>query len=105
MQNFATKVLSRKVEKGNLSLFFLGQAGFILKTPCGETIAVDPYLSDCCERYFGFKRLMPHILGANELTFDAVVASHAHYDHFDSDSIPTLLASEKTRFIGGPRRR
>ena len=100
MQNFATKVLSRKVEKGNLSLFFLGQAGFILKTPCGETIAVDPYLSDCCERYFGFKRLMPHILGANEITFDAVVASHAHYDHFDPDSIPTLLASEKTRFIG-----
>lgn len=100
MESFASKVLNTNISSGNIGVFFLGQAGFVLKTPAGKLIAVDPYLSDCCNRYFGFKRLMPYILEADELVFDYVVASHAHYDHFDPDSIPTLLANGKTEFIG-----
>ncbi len=100
MENFVLKVMSTSVKEGNVGVFFLGQAGFVLKTSSGELIAVDPYLSDCCERFFGFKRLMPHILGADEIIFDYVVASHAHFDHFDPDSVPTLLGNGKTRFVG-----
>lgn len=100
MENFAQKILTTPVASGEVGVFFLGQAGFVLKTPAGKLIAIDPYLSDCCNRYFGFKRLMPYILGADEVIFDAVVASHAHYDHFDPDSVPTLLANGKTRFVG-----
>lgn len=100
MENFARKVMATPVQAGQVGVFFLGQAGFVLKTPSGELIAIDPYLSDCCNRYFGFKRLMPYILGADEVIFDAVVATHAHFDHFDPDSIPTLLANGKTRFFG-----
>ena len=40
-----------------VGICFLGQAGFIFKTPDHQLIAVDPYLSNCCERYFGFKSL------------------------------------------------
>lgn len=100
MESFAQKLMATPVASGEVGVFFLGQAGFVLKTPSGKLIAVDPYLSDCCNRYFGFKRLMPYILGANEVAFDCVVASHAHYDHFDPDSIPTLLGNGKTRFVG-----
>lgn len=100
MENFALKLMSTPVASGNVGVFFLGQAGFALKTPTGKLIAIDPYLSDCCERYFGFKRLMPHILDAGEIEFDYLVATHAHYDHFDPDSVPTLLGNGKTRFIG-----
>ncbi len=100
MENFAQKVLTTPVDKGQIGIFFLGQAGFILKTSSGKLIAVDPYLSDCCERYFGFKRLMPHILGADEIVFDYVVASHAHFDHFDPDSVPVLLGNGRTEFVG-----
>ena len=88
------------IKDGEIGVFFLGQAGFVLKTPDGKTVAVDPYLSDCCNRYFGFKRLMPYILEPGELNFDYLVCSHAHYDHFDPDSVPALLASGKTKFIG-----
>ena len=70
MENFATKVLSAKIPEGEVGVFFLGQAGFVFKTPQNTLIAVDPYLSDCCNRYFGFKRLMPYILEAHELEFD-----------------------------------
>ena len=100
MNRFAVDVLTRNVPDGGLGVFFLGQAGFILKTPSGRLIAIDPYLSDCCERYFGFKRLMPRILEPGEITLDTLIISHAHYDHFDPDSIPVLMSGGKTKLIG-----
>ncbi|MBE5782279.1 MAG: MBL fold metallo-hydrolase [Clostridiales bacterium] len=100
MVNFAQKVCTYQVPAGAVGVFFLGQAGFIFKTPMGQMAAVDPYLSDCCERYFGFKRLMPHILEAGELTLDQLIISHAHYDHFDPDSVPLLMANGHTELIG-----
>ncbi len=100
MENFAGKLLGTSVPENGVGVFFLGQAGFIIKTHGGELIAIDPYLSDCCNRYFGFKRLMPYILAPNEVELDWLVASHAHFDHFDPDSVPMLLANGKTRFVG-----
>lgn len=100
MENFALKVMGTPIAKNELGVFFLGQAGFIFKTSSGKLLAVDPYLSDCCERYFGFKRLMPHLLDAGELTLDYLVATHAHYDHFDPDSVPLLMANGHTELIG-----
>ncbi len=97
---FAQTVATSTVERGTLKVFFLGQAGFVIKTPGNELTAIDPYLSNCCERYFGFKRLMPRILAADELVFDHLLITHAHYDHFDPDSIPALMANGKTRLIG-----
>jgi len=100
MKDFAVKVLTAQIAPGSVGVFFLGQAGFILKTPAGKLIAVDPYLSNCCERCFGFKRLMPQILGPDELTFERLLLSHAHYDHFDPDSIPMLMSGGHTEMIG-----
>ena len=88
---FASQVLTKTVPNGELGVFFLGQAGFLFKTAEGKLVAIDPYLSDCCERYFGFKRLMPRILEPNDLQLDLLLISHGHYDHFDPDSVPALL--------------
>ena len=98
--DFASQVLGTSVPAEHVGVFFLGQAGFIFKTSEGTLLGVDLYLSDCCERYFGFKRLMPHLLEASELTLDYLVATHAHYDHFDPDSVPLLMANGHTEFIG-----
>ena len=100
MRDFAQKVLTFQVPKGSVGVFFLGQAGFVLKCSDGQLIVVDPYLSNCCERYFGFKRLMPCILDVGDLVFDQIVISHAHYDHFDPDSIPSLMSGGCTELIG-----
>jgi Predicted Zn-dependent hydrolases of the beta-lactamase fold len=100
MNDVAVKILSLNVKNDSLGVCFMGQAGIILKAPSGELVAIDLYLSDCCERYFGFKRLMPKLLLPDELEFDYVIATHSHYDHFDPDSIPRLLAPRKTRFFG-----
>lgn len=100
MKNFADQLRSFDVPKGSVGVFFLGQAGFVFKTSDGQLVAVDPYLSNCCERYFGFKRLMPCILEPEELIFDTLVISHAHYDHFDPDSVPQMMSNGHTELIG-----
>ena len=81
------------------TLTFAGQAGFILESAKGYRMGVDLYLSNCCERYFGFKRLMPYLFDPMDLKLDALVATHAHYDHFDPDSVPLLLRDGKTELI------
>ena len=43
---------------------------------------------------------MPRLLSADEITLDCLVATHAHYDHFDPDSVPALLANGRTAFYG-----
>lgn len=93
------KLLSQKVlqyQNKKTAIFYLGQAGFILKTMSGATVAIDLYLSNCCERLYGYKRLMPYLLEADELEFDAILITHAHEDHFDVDSIPGMMNNEKT---------
>lgn len=92
MTDTAVKINSVRVPEGKLGVFFMGQAGAVLKAPDDELLAVDLYLSDCCERYFGFKRLMPKLIGTADVKFDYICATHAHYDHFDPDSVPALLA-------------
>lgn len=99
MGKFANDIRSTYVPEGNVAVFWAGQAGFIIKTSKNKLIALDLYLSDCCERYFGFKRVTPYILEPHELEFDIVLSSHSHYDHFDVDSIPALLHNN-CRFVG-----
>lgn len=84
---------------GKTHLFSVGQAGFILKSAAGELLAIDLYLSNCVERIegnSGFKRLLPQILLPGELQFDAVICTHPHWDHFDPDAVPELIAGKKT---------
>ncbi len=100
MNQFATQVATKPIPGDKVGVFFLGQAGFLFKTPAGKLIAIDLYLSNCCERYFGFKRLMPCILEPGELAIETLLVSHAHYDHFDPDSVPAILSNGETALIG-----
>ena len=99
MESFASYLHRFKVAEGQLGVFWLGQAGFAFKSAGGTVIAVDPYYSDCCNRYFGFRRLIPYLMTPTDIEFDAIVCSHAHYDHFDVDGIPHALSNGNTRLI------
>ena len=100
MNDLAIRILS--AQPGKTHLFSVGQAGFVLKSRSGQTLAWDLYLSECGERlegHAGFKRLLPKLLYPEELVFDLVVASHFHFDHFDPDSIPALLSNGHTKLL------
>ena len=98
MTDFAVRVLAAK--PGRTHLFFAGQAGFVIKSKSGQTLAWDLYLSDVGERLegdVGFKRLLPKILLPSELQFDTIIASHPHFDHFDPDAMPILMSDPHTK--------
>lgn len=84
---------------GKILLSFAGQAGFIIQNSNGYRIGIDLYLSDCCERYFGFKRLMPYLYNPLELNLDLLISTHAHYDHFDPDSVPLIMSDKKVSLV------
>lgn len=96
--DFVTKILTAKI--GETHLFYLGQAGYIIKSASGQLLGIDMYLSNCVERvegHMGFKRLLPQILLPQDIMFDCIIATHPHYDHFDMDAIPKLMSNGKTK--------
>ncbi len=96
----AEDIRKTQVADNEIAVFWLGQAGFLIKDSEGRTIVIDPYLSDCCEREFGFKRLSAKLILPKELDADIIFSTHEHLDHFDIDSLPELMANKKTRFVG-----
>lgn len=100
MFNFAHKVHVAKI--GQTYLFSVGQAGYIIKSASGQLLGIDLYLSDCVERlegHMGFKRLLPKILGPLDLTFEVLIATHPHLDHFDEDTIPQMMDNQHTKLF------
>ena len=78
-------------KEGEFALFWLGQAGFIIKNSKGETLVVDPYLSDAVERICGLKRLMMPVMDQEDLNPDYLLISHHDEDHLDMDIIPKIM--------------
>lgn len=100
MSAFAINLLAAPKELTHL--FYTGQAGFIVKSKSGQTLALDLYLSDCGERFeghIGFKRLLPRILSPQEIVFDYIIATHPHFDHYDVDSMPLLMSNPHTNLF------
>ena len=100
MLDFAQKVVTAKL--GQTHIFATGQAGFIIKSASGQLLAIDLYLSECVERlegHKGFSRLLPQILNPSDIVFDVVICTHPHFDHFDVDSVPAMLANGKTKLF------
>ena len=100
MNDFAIKILTAPL--GKTHLFSVGQAGFIIKSAGGQLLGIDLYLSECVQRvegHDGFKRLLPKLLGLEDLTFDVLVTTHPHFDHFDMDAVPQLMDGGKTKLF------
>jgi L-ascorbate 6-phosphate lactonase len=93
---------SAEVSEGTLALWWLYQAGVIVKSPAGAIIAIDPYLSDAVMRSYQQPRGVPSPLHAADADVDALLATHSHEDHLDPDSIEGFLGHAGTRFIGPP---
>lgn len=82
-----------RVPKGALTIWWLGQAGFIFKSPQGKIVALDPYLSNSCkaigeQNQFRMDRLVPAPIAAKDLVgIDAYLITHSHQDHLDPETI------------------
>jgi L-ascorbate 6-phosphate lactonase len=107
VSEFLQNLNSMNPGKDQIALFWLGQAGFVIKTSSGELIGIDPYLSDYVQRTIpeaglGFKRLMPALCRAEELCLDYLLISHEHGDHYDQDSIGDLMRNKNLKILTTP---
>lgn len=90
------------VPAGGFALWWLAQAGFVLKTHQGTVAYIDPYLSNVVEKVFGFKRLSLPPLEAEEVAADFLFCSHEHLDHMDVESLPVIAANNPGCRFAGP---
>lgn len=100
MESFVEKF--KKATLGMTHLFWMGQAGFIIKSAKGNTLGIDLYLSECVEPvegHVGYHRLMPQIVKPEDLNLDVIIATHFHRDHFDIDTIPLLMKNGHTKLF------
>ena len=76
-----------------ITLWWLGQAGFIIRTPAGKVLALDPYLSNSCKAIgdqhgFDMNRQVPPPMAASDLAgIDAYLLTHSHQDHLDPETL------------------
>jgi L-ascorbate 6-phosphate lactonase len=105
MQTLSLEQLrNHRVPAGSLTLWWLGQGGFIVKSPAGKLVAVDPYLSNSCKAIgdragFDMDRLVPPPLSPAELAgIDLYAITHSHGDHLD----PETLAGYRAAGGSGP---
>ena len=79
-----------------LKIRWIGQSGYILND--GKTeICIDPYLSDVVNRVAGRQRMVEPCVKPEELKCDAVICTHNHLDHVDTDAIE-LMEKENIMF-------
>lgn len=76
-----------------MTIIPLGQSGYMLKTANSEII-IDPYLSDVVNRVAGRARLLPPAIDPENIKADAVICTHNHLDHLDTDAVLKMPAKQ-----------
>lgn len=74
--NLMERILSKEVAGGHVSCWWLGGSGFVLKTPAGAIVCLDPYLSNCVESIFGVKRAFAAPIEPHDLRADEMISTH-----------------------------
>jgi L-ascorbate 6-phosphate lactonase len=81
------------VPKGAVTIWWLGQGGFLVKSPGGVLVAVDPYLSNSCKRigeksgYDMDRRVPPPLAPTDIKGIDLYAITHSHQDHLDPETL------------------
>lgn len=107
MKRLCEHIKDTEVDRDDLAIFWISQAGFVYKTPTGRVIFVDPYLTDYVARSLpeygdGFKRMTITPIEPEEVDADLVISTHNHPDHLDMDALPALVQNSRTHFLGAP---
>lgn len=94
-----------EVPKNSVAIWWLGQNGYIFKTPEGTLASVDLYLTDSCAalyRDLNLARRVPVLIPPEELQVDVFTCTHNHQDHTDPPTIRGLRSKDTMQFVGPP---
>lgn len=82
---------------------WLGHASFVIETPDGQTLLIDPVFEQfdwpvnwAFRWSYGYDRKPPETMSKSQLSaVDGVLYSHIHYDHFNKDDIRSIGTKAK----------
>ena len=95
-----TRIKELPVAPGTVGCVWLGQAGYLFKSPAGVIVMVDPYLSDYAEAQWGISRVLPSPIDPDLIQPDLLLVSHWHEDHLDAPLVK-LWAKQTPGWFGG----
>lgn len=90
---------AHQVPSGALTVWWLGQASFLLKSPQGTLVAIDPYLSNACKAAAepsgldADRRFPPPIAPEQLVGVDLIALTHSHLDHMDPETLGAYRAA------------
>src|SRR6188768_747478 len=102
---FLADLADAKEEPDALHVWWLGQSGFLVEWQ-GKRVLFDPYLSDSLTKKYAQShhphvRITEQVIAPGRLeNISVVLASHAHTDHLDLETLPPLFeANPQAKFI------
>ena len=96
-----SQITSLSVSPNTAACVWLGQGGYLFKSPQGVTVMVDAYLSDYAEAMWGMTRAIAPVIDPERFTPDVFLTTHWHEDHLDAPTV-RRYASEPDILFGGP---
>src|SRR4051812_32826259 len=102
MSALMAEVEAASVRPDTLALWWIGQSGFMLKTPGGLIVAIDPYLTDSRSDGGRHERLLPPPINPSALRCDLILCSHDHPDHADPETLLPALRAAPALVAGPP---
>ena len=99
--DFLKDVFRARMERGQLSLWWVGQSGFLVQWQ-GRHLLFDPYLSDALTLKYAATdkphvRMTGRVVDPARLTgIDVVTSSHNHTDHLDAETLLPLRRANPT---------
>lgn len=97
----AGRLAALTVPPGSAACVWLGQGGYLFKSPAGVTVMVDAYLTDYAEEFWGVRRAIPPVIDPAQFVPDVFLATHWHEDHLDAPTVRRYARHEGVSF-GGP---
>lgn len=95
------RIAALAVAPGTAACAWLGQGGYLFKSPGRVTLMLDPYLSDYAEPAWGVQRAIPPVIDMARLTPDVLLVTHWHEDHLDAPTVRHYAQQPEVAF-GGP---
>lgn len=98
-------IRAARIERGSAGIWWLGQNGFVFKTPRGVVFSTDAYLTDSCAALgaqygMNLARKVPIFVPPSDFDVDLFLCTHSHQDHADPETIAAL--SKETLQFAGP---
>ncbi|MCE5307783.1 MAG: MBL fold metallo-hydrolase [Acidobacteriales bacterium] len=99
------EIREASVPTGAVAIWWLGQSGYIFKSPGGTVVGVDLYLTDSCAaiaeaQTIDLRRQVPVMIRPEELDVDVFACTHNHQDHTDPETIRALGCKKTALFVG-----